>query len=110
MAPLIRSERWGPTSYDALDGLSGERFSGTAPAVNAQMATDLDPVPGSRALRICGQRQPCKPCVLAIYSIMGPGMSSGAGKRPRIGNVFSRHKRPSRASGALLVLQTQRSS
>ena len=54
----------GPTSYDALDGLSGERFSGTAPAVNAQMAADLDPVPGSSALRICGQCWPCKPSAL----------------------------------------------
>jgi hypothetical protein len=54
----------GATSHDALDGLNRERFSGTAPGVNAQMATDLNPVPGSRALRICGQCWPCKPSAL----------------------------------------------
>jgi hypothetical protein len=54
----------GPTRHDPLDGLDGERFSGTAPTVNAQMAADLDPVPGAGALRIRGQRQPCKPSAL----------------------------------------------
>jgi hypothetical protein len=99
-----------PNSHEALDGVNRERFSGIAPAVNAQMATDLDPAPGSRALRICGQRHPESTARLAINSTMGPGISSGAGKRPRIGNVLSRHKRRSRASGALLVRQIRRSS
>jgi hypothetical protein len=44
----------GPTSYDALDGLNRERFSGATPAVNTQIAADLDPVPGARALRGSG--------------------------------------------------------
>jgi hypothetical protein len=68
------------------------------------MAADLDLMPGLRALRICGQCWPFKPSALGDV-FESPGISSGAGKRPRTGNVLSRHKRPSRASGELLICQ-----